>query len=80
MLDASLLTILQSRDSPPLWRPSESANVMYLFFLTWSTAQTSQTIVNAPIYTPRVARSALFIMLASGNRTNHTLELMDYIK
>ena len=55
--------------------PKLSANVVYLFFLTWSIAQTSQTIVNAPIYTPRVARSALFVVLASGNRTNHTLEL-----
>ena len=38
------------------WRISESQCVVYLFFLTWSTAQTPQTIVNAPIYIPRVAR------------------------
>jgi len=38
------------------WRISESQCVVYLFFLTWSTAQTPQTIVNAPIYIPWVAR------------------------
>ena len=52
--------------------PKLSANVVYLFFLTWSIAQTSQTIVNAPIYTPRVARSALFVVLASNSRDSYT--------
>jgi len=56
---------------------------MYLFFLTWSTAQTPQTVVNAQIYIPHVVRfrqSRLSVRLRCRRRTTDSFNANESAK